>query len=206
MMRFRPCHQQRDGKHHNPAKGDGTIHIAATMVRSGGYSRHKEKGYWSCRKLEGGGHGCFLASRVFTLPLGREGESIDARVAAKGFLLGKDALVGHRAEFRAAGAPAFLAADFFDFLLTGGFAAETDVIEAVAQFSPCEMAVEFAGALALAFDLDAGGQMFQIYARRGLVDFLAAGTGAKNEFLHKILLADAECGHPFVEGGLFFGR
>ena len=62
--------------------------------------------------------------------------------------------------FGAAGAAAFLAADFLEGLIFGGGLAVGDGVDLVAEFAAGEEAVHFAGALGLAFDGDAGGEVF----------------------------------------------
>jgi hypothetical protein len=62
-----------------------------------------------------------------------------------------------------------------------------------------EVAVEVAGTFALAFYLDSGGEVFEIDAGRGFVDFLATGTGATNEAFEKIALPDAEACHALKQ-------
>ncbi len=100
--------------------------------------------------------------------------SIAGRRAAHGFFLREVALVGDAAVLRVAGAGAVGAAHFLDGLGLGDGAAFADGIELVAEFAPGEEAVHFAGAVHLAFDADAGGQVFEEDAVGGLVDFLSA--------------------------------
>lgn len=78
--------------------------------------------------------------------------------------------------FGAAGALAFCAADFFVGLLACGLFAEFDFFETFGEFFAGDEAVEFAGALGLAFDFDAGGVVFYVDAGVGFVDFLASGA------------------------------
>ena len=55
----------------------------------------------------------------------------------------------------------------------------------------------------LAFDLDAGWFVLQVDAGGGLVDFLAAMSGATDEFLNEILIEDAEFLHANAEFRFF---
>ncbi len=114
------------------------------------------------------------------------------------------AFVGDHALFLFAGFLALLAADFFDLLLAFGEDAVFDFVDAIAELFAGEVAIELAGALALAFDLYAGGLVFQVNARRRFVDLLSARTRTRDEFFHKIFLADFQHGHPFFLCSNFF--
>ena len=121
------------------------------------------------------------------------------------FFAGGEAFVGDGALLGAAGALAFLATHFFDGLGFGGGAAFADGFELVAEFAAGEETVEFAGAIDLALDGDAGGEVLEEDAIGGFVDLLAAGAGAADEFFQQLVLVNAEGGHPRFEGGLFLG-
>lgn len=124
--------------------------------------------------------------------------------AARVLFIGQLAFVGDHALFLLAGFLALLAADFFDLLLAFGENAVFDFVDPIAEFFAGEVAIELTGALALAFDLDARGLVFQVNARRRFVDLLPARTGTGDEFFHKIILADVQHGHPFFLCSNFF--
>ena len=124
---------------------------------------------------------------------------------AERFLVGEDPLVGDGALLGSAGALAFGAAHFFDGLGFGGGLAVADGFELIAEFAAGEETVHLAGAVHLAFDGDAGGEVFQENAVRRFVDLLAAGAGTAHEFLEQVFLGDSEFGHLLLEGALFIG-
>ena len=130
--------------------------------------------------------------------------SIVARGAAQGFFLGDCAFVGDGALFGALGSRAFLAAQFFDRLGFGDGLALANGVELIAEFAACEEAVHFARAVDLAFDADAGGQVFEKDAVGGLVDFLSARARAAHEFFEQVFFANPEGGHALFERGDFF--
>jgi len=123
---------------------------------------------------------------------------------AEGFLESVAAFEFDFAAALAAGSAAFLAADFFEALLAGGFFAEGDFFELVAEFAAGEEAVEGAGAFGVAFDFEAGGEVLEIDAGAGLVDLLSSVSGAADEFFGEVFLADAEFLHAFLQGVSFF--
>jgi hypothetical protein len=79
-----------------------------------------------------------------------------------------------------------------------------DGVELIAEFAACEEAVHFARAVDLAFDADAGGQVFEKDAVGGLVDFLSARARAAHEFFQQVFFANPEGGHALFERGGFF--
>ena len=74
--------------------------------------------------------------------------------------------------FGLAGAPAFLPAYTFAFLLFPAFLPQKDVLDLVGEYSPGDEAVEGLGALSLTLDLYAGRDMLEVDAGRHLVDIL----------------------------------
>lgn len=104
----------------------------------------------------------------------------------------------------ALGAGAGLAAFFLAlvlFLQAGGAAGGFEV---VAKFSAGPVAVGGLGALPLAADFGASGFMAEDDGGGGLVDFLAARTGATDEGLGEIFIADAEFFESLFQRGVEF--
>lgn len=97
-----------------------------------------------------------------------------------------------------------MAAEFLDFLGFGGGLAVGNGVELCAELAAGEKSVHFTGALDLAFDGDAGGQVLEEDAVGGLVDLLAACSGATDELLKQICRINPKGGHPLFEGGGFF--
>lgn len=75
------------------------------------------------------------------------------------------------------GALTLLALELGDALLFGGQPAQHHSFYLVYQQLPGPVAVQGLGALLLAFDLYAAGQVFQVNAGGGLIDVLSARTG-----------------------------
>jgi len=94
--------------------------------------------------------------------------------------------------FGTAGSAAFLAADFFVSLLSGGSFAIAEFFESFAEFASGDVAVEFAGALLLAFDFDAGGDVFEVNTGGGFVDFLTSVTTACDKFFDEGFRSDSK--------------
>ena len=97
--------------------------------------------------------------------------------------------------FLAAGTAAFLAADFFLFLLARGLDALDAFFDFVAQLAPGEKAVHGLGPFALTLHLDAGRFVQNLDARTGLVHLLPAAAGTANKVLDQVILPDAEALH-----------
>ena len=85
-------------------------------------------------------------------------------------------LIGYHTLFLTASFLAFLAADFFDGLLTFGGFTVADFIDGIAEFTAGVEAVHFARALALAFDLDGGGDVLEVNTGGSFVDFLTTAA------------------------------
>ena len=104
----------------------------------------------------------------------------------------------------ALGAGARLAALFLALVLffqadgaAGGF-------EVVAKFGAGPVAIGGLGALPLAADFRTGGFMAEHDGGGGLVDFLSARTGATDEGLGEIFIADAELFESLFQRGVEF--
>jgi len=106
--------------------------------------------------------------------------------------------------FGALGTAAFLAADFFAFLLGFGGGTGELALDFLEEQASGEEAVERLRAFALHFHFEAGGQVFEIHARGDFVYVLAAGAARANEFLDEIALVYSEFFHFLLEVGLFF--
>lgn len=98
-------------------------------------------------------------------------------------------------------APFFLPADFGDLFLFLALGGKELAFHFFAEIAAGIVAIQLAGALPLALDFHAGGEVFQIDAGRAFVDFLPALAGAENEFFEEILFADAA---PFQAGAKLF--
>lgn len=79
------------------------------------------------------------------------------------------------------------------------FGMTTALFDFVAEEVAGDLAIEIAGAFLLAFDFDAGREVFEVDAGGGLIDFLTAGTGASDEAFEDVGLEYPESGHPFEE-------
>lgn len=184
----------RDGRLQTRFPNHGSFRLPHGLSGGDGFSGEGAAGGGDWKGMRGAGNG--LAGW----------RSLLGRGAAEVFFFGEFPFVRDGALFGAAGAAAFLAAEFLDGLGFGGGAAVGDGIELIAEFAAGEEAVHFTGALDLAFDGDAGGFVLEEDAVGGFVDFLAAGAGAADEFFREIGGEDAEGGHAGFEGGKFFGR
>lgn len=107
--------------------------------------------------------------------------------------------------FRAAGALAFLTADFFDPHPLGRFFPLDPPGNFVNQEPPRQKAVQRLGTGLLASDFNPCGGMDQLYARRGFVDLLAPGAGTTDEIFHQILFPNVVFLHPGGQIVLFGG-
>ena len=85
-----------------------------------------------------------------------------------------------------------MAADFFLCLFSRGFFAVPDYLKSFAKFAPSDVAVELAGSLLLALDLDTRGAVFEVNTGSGFVDLLTTTAAALDEFLEQGVLGDAE--------------
>ena len=113
-------------------------------------------------------------------------------------------LVGEHFIFCAAGALAFLAADFFDFGAARGDETVFPFFNLVEQQATRDEAVHSLLARCLAFHLHAGRTMEQHDAGGNFVDVLpAVAAGADERFLD-VRLAHAERGHALREMVFFF--
>ena len=95
-----------------------------------------------------------------------------------------------------------LAADPLRLLLRPRLLAEQDRGDALAELLAGAVAVERQRARGLALHADVHRRIGERDAGRGLVDLLPARTGAADERLDEVLLADAEREHPRGEAGL----
>lgn len=103
---------------------------------------------------------------------------------------------------RSSRASSLLPSDLLLLLLLLGENAGSSLFDLFAELASGKEAVQFARALALAFDLDGRGQVFQVDAGGGFVDLLAPFTGAEDEFFDEIFFSDSKGSHPCCE--LFF--
>lgn len=94
-----------------------------------------------------------------------------------------------------------MAAHFLDGLSFGDGVAIADGFELLAEFAASDEAVHFAGAIDLALDADAGGQVFEENTVGGFVDFLAASARAADEFFQQLDIGDPEGEQALFEGG-----
>ena len=81
---------------------------------------------------------------------------------------------------------------FFLRLLSGRLFAIADFFESLAELAPGDVAIEFAGALLLAFHLDARGEVLEVNTRSGFVDFLATTAAALDEFFKQGVIGNTE--------------
>ncbi len=102
------------------------------------------------------------------------------------------------------GSGAGLAALFFAFVLCFESGGAAGGFELVAEFGAGPVAVGGLGAFALAADFGAGGFVAEDDGGGGFVDFLAAGSGAANEGLGEVFVADAEFFESLFECGVEF--
>ena len=102
------------------------------------------------------------------------------------------------------GSRAGLATLFFAFVLFFEVGSTAGGFELVAEFGAGPVAVGGLGAFALAADFGAGGFVAEDDGGGGFIDFLAAGSGAANEGLGEVFVADAEFFESLFECGVEF--
>lgn len=129
---------------------------------------------------------CNAAGRISVLSSRSATVLFDAGAVALGF----DELFLQGARSRAV-----LAAGFFLLVLHFELGGGSQRLQSIAEFHSGDMAVLRLGALPLAADLHAAGEVTQHDGGRGFVDLLAARSGAANEGLFQILLVDMETLH-----------
>src|SRR5579862_449007 len=107
--------------------------------------------------------------------------------------------------FGTSGAAPFLTTNLFGKHLTLGLDILILFFETLAEFFPRMIAVHLAGPFLLAFDLDAGRNMLEIHAGRGLVDLLSPATRTENKFSDQVFFFNPYFSHTGVQGiELFF--
>jgi len=115
-----------------------------------------------------------------------------------------DFLVRQHFLFASPAAAPLLSTNFFKTLLLFAFFFKNLSFDFFTEIAAGDIAIEFAGPLSLAFHLNSGGQMFQINARSGFIDFLAAFARAQDKFLDEIILTDMQPLHPRSDLAHFF--
>lgn len=117
--------------------------------------------------------------------------------------VGDFSLLGACASILGALTPCLPLLTLADFILFGHPSdertSENLVFVEVTKFTPREEAIDLAGALALAFHLNAGWLVFEIYTRRGFVDLLPAASGATDELLGEIGVSNFELNHSHTK-------
>jgi hypothetical protein len=103
------------------------------------------------------------------------------------------------------GTLALLASDLRDPLFGRAPFSLDDPLEFIGQDATGQETVERLRTLLLAFDLEAGGDVLEIDARRDLVDVLAAVAARADELLLDVLLEQPELLHPLAESLFLVG-
>jgi hypothetical protein len=101
--------------------------------------------------------------------------------------------------FRAAGAAAFLATDFFLLLLFLAFDAEDFSFELIAKVAPGKIAVGALQAGLFTLYFQPGGPVDQMNAGGGFIYFLPTRAGGTDKPLGQIGLTDFQLVHPFLK-------
>ena len=114
----------------------------------------------------------------------------------KRFLVCVHSLVVQDLFLLASCATSLLSPDLRDFSFSAALLAKELPFKTVAQLAPGKEPVQGLRAFPSALDFHAGGLMKKIYAGGRLIDLLAAGPGAFDEFLDKIAMPNAEAREP----------
>ena len=108
-------------------------------------------------------------------------------------------LVGNKLFFLGGTALSILTTQFCHFLLIFLLFLTSLLFDAPTKLVPCKLAISFARAALLAFNLNACWLVVYVDARRGLVDLLTATSLTQNKFFDDVFLSNPKLHHPLLQ-------